>query len=64
MTAEPDYDAEMRLPDGKTCADCHHIARCTGFGFTSPKRTSCDFWPNRFADGPKGQDQPDESATV
>lgn len=48
-TTEPDYDAEMRLPEGRTCADCRHIARCKGFGFSWPERTSCDFWPSRFA---------------
>jgi hypothetical protein len=46
---ERDYDAEMRLPDGTRCDDCRHFSRCTGFGFTTPGRTSCDFWPNRFA---------------
>lgn len=45
---EPDYHAEMRLPPGVSCADCKHVKRCSGFGFTSPVRTSCDFWPNRF----------------
>lgn len=46
-----DYDAEMKLPAGKTCGDCHHIKRCRAFGFTSSEaNTSCDFHPNRFAD--------------
>lgn len=48
MAAEPNYDAEMKLPDGATCSDCAHAPRCTGFGFTTPDRTSCDFWPSRF----------------
>jgi hypothetical protein len=48
--AEPDYDAAMRLPRGKTCDDCVHIRRCVAFGFSSPERTSCDFWPSRFKD--------------
>jgi hypothetical protein len=48
MSAEPDYHAEMRLPPGVTCADCKHIERCVGFGFSLPGCTSCDFWPNRF----------------
>ncbi len=45
---EPDYDAEMRLPVGKTCDDCVHSRRCFGFGFSEAGRTSCDFWPTRF----------------
>ena len=28
MTPEPNYQAEMRLPEGKTCADCRHFPRC------------------------------------
>ena len=46
--SEPDYDAEMRLPEGKRCDDCAHAARCFGFGFSTSGRTSCDFWPSRF----------------
>jgi hypothetical protein len=70
---EPNYDQDMRLPDGKTCGDCVHIYRCTIFGFTSsPANTSCDFWPNRFrasallgqeaAQPREGKEQESESA--
>ena len=46
---EPDYSAEMLLPDGKTCADCRHGPICDGlFGAVRRKFTSCDFWPSRF----------------
>lgn len=45
---EPDYDAEMRLPEGKTCDDCAHALRCFGFGFSKSGRRSCDFWPSKF----------------
>jgi hypothetical protein len=45
---EPDYDADMRLPEGKTCDDCVHAARCFGFGFSKSGATSCDFWPRRY----------------
>jgi len=45
---EPNYGAEMKLPDGKTCDDCQHSKRCFGFGFSKPGRTSCDFYPNVF----------------
>lgn len=46
---DPDYAAEMKLPPGKTCGDCRHIARCTGLGCTWLARESCDFHPSRFA---------------
>lgn len=48
---EPDYAAEMRLPEGKTCADCFHGPRCDGlFGALKRGFTSCDFWPRRYID--------------
>jgi hypothetical protein len=47
-TTEPDYDAEMRLPTGRTCDDCAHSRRCFALGFSKPGRASCDFWPNLF----------------
>lgn len=43
-----DAEAEhsMKLPDGKTCADCAHVYRCTIFGFTdNASNTVCDFAP-------------------
>lgn len=45
---EPNYDEEMKLPQGKTCGDCAHIKRCLAFGFTRATATSCDFHPSRF----------------
>jgi hypothetical protein len=45
---EPDYYADMRLPEGITCDDCRHAKRCFGMGFSEAGRTSCDFWPSRF----------------
>lgn len=48
--AEPDYVAEMRLPDGKTCDECVHARRCFGLGFSTPGNTSCDFWPRRYVE--------------
>jgi hypothetical protein len=46
---EPNYRAEMRLPDGKTCADCQHGSRCDAlFGAVRQRFTSCDFWPSRY----------------
>lgn len=46
--SEPDYDAEMKLSDGKTCDDCFHARRCFGMGFSSTGRKSCDFYPSRY----------------
>ena len=38
----------MDLPDGKTCGDCVHIARCKAmFGHTETD-TTCDWFPRRF----------------
>lgn len=45
---EPDYDAEMKLPEGKRCDDCFHARRCFGIGYSEPGRTACDFWPSRY----------------
>ena len=45
---EPDYAAEMRLPEGKSCGDCTHHRRCFGLGFSEVGRTSCDFHPSRY----------------
>ena len=38
----------MKLPEGKTCADCVHIKRCLAFGYSWADRKQCDFYPNRF----------------
>ncbi len=46
--SEPDYNAEMRLPTGKTCDDCFAHKFCFGIGCSWSGRTSCDYWPNRF----------------
>lgn len=45
---EPDYNADMRLPDGKTCADCYAVRFCVGIGCTTVESTKCDYWPRRF----------------
>ena len=42
------YVEKMKLPEGKTCADCVHLKRCVGLGCTKPENTSCDFFPNKF----------------
>lgn len=38
----------MYLPDGKTCADCVHVERCTLMFGAKPENTSCGFEPIRF----------------
>jgi hypothetical protein len=48
MAIEPDYRADMKLPEGRACADCHAAAFCIGIGCTTAESTSCDYWPNRF----------------
>lgn len=45
---EPDYDAEMRLPAGKTCGDCVLYRRCKAFFGCPATNTSCDWHPCRF----------------
>ena len=45
---EPNYDAEMKLPEGKACDDCRHCDRCFALGFSKAGNRSCDFWPSRF----------------
>lgn len=45
---EPNYDAEMKLPAGKTCGDCANCRHCTGMYGIKPTDTSCDFWPGRY----------------
>jgi hypothetical protein len=40
----------MELPIGKMCADCKFIKLCTRMGFTDGAKTSCDFFPRRFAE--------------
>ncbi len=48
MTREPDFEAEMRLPDGATCDGCANAKRCFAFGFSTPGGSSCGFWPSRY----------------
>lgn len=51
MPPEPDYDAEMQLPPGKTCVDCIHFRRCNLiFGHVATD-TRCDWHPSRFHEG-------------
>ena len=45
---EPNYDQDMKLPEGKTCDLCFAFRFCNGIGCTWAGRTECDYWPNRF----------------
>lgn len=38
----------MKLPAGKTCGDCKHLAWCTQAYSVKVKNTMCDFEPVRF----------------
>lgn len=38
----------LNLPDGKTCADCVHTARCVAIFGALPTDKRCDFYPVRF----------------
>ena len=38
----------MQLPDGKTCADCIHVERCTLMFRAKSENTNCGFEPIRF----------------
>jgi hypothetical protein len=40
----------MKLPDGKTCADCAHESRCVKIFGAASTDTSCGFFPRRFVD--------------
>lgn len=48
VEGEIDYDAAMRLPEGKTCGDCVHCRRCCAMFGHVPSDMSCDFYPSRF----------------
>ena len=62
--SEPDYHAEMKLPEGKTCADCVHGAICDDlFGAVRNSFTSCDWWPRKFVEARRNHFQPVEIDT-
>ncbi len=46
--SEPDYRAEMKLPEGKTCGECIYFGHCKGLFGCPPTNTSCDWHPSRF----------------
>lgn len=46
-------EPEMDLPEGKTCGDCLHIARCQGIYGRIPEDQVCDWAPSRFQTRPE-----------
>lgn len=40
--------ATMALPEGITCADCHHCQRCVALFGQLPEDEACQFFPIRF----------------
>ena len=50
-------DEEMKIPDGKTCADCLRFAGCKRFfgAHDITKWTSCDWWPSKFVGIPENK---------
>lgn len=43
-----DEDADMKLPEGKTCNDCASIKTCKAFIGIKGTETTCDWYPVRF----------------
>lgn len=43
-----EFDREMNLPEGKTCADCIHCDRCCAMFGHIPQDEVCDWHPSRF----------------
>ena len=52
MTSE-----SMKLPEGKTCADCVHCRRCCLIFGGRSNSVECDFYPIRFSQKPPQQEQ-------
>lgn len=40
----------MDLPEGKTCADCIHVIRCTNMFGAKTENNYCGFEPVRFVE--------------
>lgn len=43
-------DEDMRLPEGKTCANCFHFSRCKWLVGAKDNWNVCDFGPSKFHD--------------
>lgn len=39
----------MVLPEGMTCGDCYHCARCVAIFGHVPADEVCDWYPSRFS---------------
>jgi hypothetical protein len=44
----PDAPDDMLLPDGYTCRDCLHVARCRWLISVDEDNVACDWSPSRF----------------
>lgn len=40
--------SDMKLPEGASCGDCDHFARCSWLVSAEAEWTTCDFYPRRF----------------
>ncbi len=41
-------EPDMKLPEGKTCAECVQLPRCRALFSCKEENTECDFAPSRF----------------
>ena len=41
-------DDDMKLPEGKTCGDCHYYRFCCGFFMCPQQNTKCDWSPSKY----------------
>jgi len=48
ISTRKDTSMSSKLPDGKVCNDCVHIARCMFLISCSPTEKRCDWEPSRF----------------
>lgn len=42
-------EPSMKLPDGRTCRDCRHLAKCRFLISREGDEIECDWSPSRFA---------------
>lgn len=49
MPRSDSVEVLSEIPDNRTCADCAHVQRCVGLGFTdATTNTFCSFAPSRY----------------
>jgi hypothetical protein len=52
------HERLMQLPVGMSCSDCAHAKRCFALGYSTPERTTCDFYPSHFGQGARSSGDP------